>query len=260
MLCLDYSRAKKHDHCHTVAEFYPALIPRYCLESPQSTKDFSAFTKSSENHVVDCKAQLKYLNQPTVCILFIQHNGPLGYSAHREILNTQIMNMTDCNSPFKQFTVSGTQGDFKNSRFLHTYLFCTIRNLTEIVVYEKHEHFHNYASRRKKKKTNFKMYQMSTSYQFCPLQPYQEVLCILPDCITRTQSLQSCFYISGLYKFCEWEQSSSPSYSNGLVKIRLEQLQSSCDDLQQILLSLIFQHKENKNLHIGQFFPTSYIN
>lgn len=74
-----------------------------------------------------------------------QHNGSLEYcaTAHREILNPQIMNMTDSNSAFKQFTVSGTYEDLENSKFLHIDLLCIIRNLTEVVVYEKHEHFNN---------------------------------------------------------------------------------------------------------------------
>lgn len=170
------------------------------------------------------------------------------------------MNMADCNSPFKKFTIPGTFVDLENSRFLHAYLLCTLRNLTGMVVYEKHEHFNNYASRRKKPQLFSNVNQITISYQFCPLQPCQEVLCNLFDCITRTLSIQSCFYISVLHKFCEWEQSSGPSSPNGLVKMRLEQLQSSYDDLQQILLSLIFQCKEKKNLHIGQLFLPVRIN
>lgn len=116
---------------------------------------------------------------------------------------------------------------------------------------------------RKKKKTNNKkanFEHVSDVHWLLVLSPLAMSRCPVhpPNCITRTQILQSCFYISVLHKChgTRWEKSSSPSSSNGLVKMRLGQLQSSCDDLQQILLSLILQHKEKKNLHIGQFFPT----
>lgn len=61
-------------------------------------------------------------SQPIICISLIQYNGSLEYSPIQksvlsEVLNPWIMNMIDCNSPFKEFTIHPINVDLENSKF-----------------------------------------------------------------------------------------------------------------------------------------------